>query len=235
MVAIGPNTLGSRVGAPQPIVDPRDGVVRVVYHRSDRRRQFIGMIASADGGQSWGREDTVVVVQPGLSATTNPRDGERFVYAVDIVQVAQDPTDGALYLGYADSRLDSARTNGVSLVVSRDGGRRWSAPMAMRGTPGHQAWLPALAVSAAGDLGLGYLTSAFGANGAEATLDYRVARVRHRDGQLTIVADTLLDRGPLIWPGDYHALVATAAGFRLVTGRAPPAADSTNPTDIVIR
>lgn len=93
-----------------------------------------------------------------------------------------------------------------------------------------------MAVGPEGEIGVGYLSASFQKTAAATVAaDYRVARFRPNDGGVLLIDDQVVDRGALVWPGDYHALVPSGREFQLVsTVSRGSAGGASNPTDIVI-
>ena len=114
-----PNS-GSQVNEPsQPLVDPRNGHVYLVYRRRDNTPvvNYIEMAKSTDLGLTWTR------VQAGPANTgqlAHPR-------------AAIDPSNGNLYVVYQDTRFGTDAD--IVFVRSTNGGTIWSSPKRVNDDP----------------------------------------------------------------------------------------------------
>jgi hypothetical protein len=216
-----PDVRGERISAPQVVVDPRNGVLYLGYYRARRGEAVVGVRRSNDGGLTWGEESVAAPFVRGAREELNPLTGRRAPLAGDIVQLAVDPADGAVFVAYADARLDPGGRLGVSLVWSADG-RSWSAPIAVSEPGGLTAWLPGVAVRdrEVGVLHLSADLTRTDTGLAPVTVHHtRFRRSGAGTASLVSIARTVVDRANYAWPGDYHALVATRSGFRAIYAR----------------
>jgi Neuraminidase (sialidase) len=86
---------------------------------------YMGMMRSTNGGKTWSAPTKIAPLRTvGTSADGHPlRVGD---YIPDI---AVDPSDGNLYVTWADGM--GGAPNKIAFVRSTDGGRHWSAPVAV--------------------------------------------------------------------------------------------------------
>jgi len=241
---ISPDVESGRVSAPVPLVDPRTGRLFIVYFRSGEGKRIIGVLTSADQGESFGPEIEIAPYVMGRATPPDPIEKRPFVLAGDIVRAAVD--SGAIVVAYADARLDPGERLGVSLVFSTDGGAAWSTPVAVLASAGETTWLPDVAIGAR-EVGLAYLRADLTPRSKEtAKIEYRLSRFRLRPSGLELIEDDQIDRAALAWPGDYQALVRIETGFRLVYVRSTLSPDEPlpikssdsrrwNPTDVYVR
>ena len=68
---------------------------------------------------------------------------------------AVDPKSGAIYVAWEDGRF-GGRVDAIAFSRSTDGGLTWSAPSRASGAAAVAAFVPSLAVTASGKVGLGY-------------------------------------------------------------------------------
>jgi hypothetical protein len=230
--SISPRVNRERIGAPTIMVDPRSGRLYAVYHRRGGGAANLGVMSSSDRGETWTAETRVVTHRP-LPRVRHAALADPLVMADDIVQTAVSPVTGRLFIAYADaSRSDGAR-HGVSLVWSEDGAR-WSAPVAVSDSGAESAWLPAIAIAAGGEIGVSYFAADLSGGPEYPEMRVVLRRYRNESDRLTLLGESVLDRSPLAWPGDYHGLVATASGYRALFGRAA-AERPRGDTDIIAR
>jgi hypothetical protein len=69
---------------------------------------------------------------------------------------AIDPRTGWLYMVYEGTDFTGGAYNQVQLVRSTDGGRTWSAPTRVNADPSVPAFIPMVAVTEDGDVGVSY-------------------------------------------------------------------------------
>ena len=215
-----------RIGAPQIVVDPRSGRLYAVYHRRTRGAGYIGVMSSDDRGDTW-RTESVAAAHIRGARPRHPVGGGRFVLADDIVQAVVSPRTGQLVIAYADGRLGAGQRHDVSIVWSTDG-IRWSHPLAVSDSGPETAWLPAVAATATGEIGVSYFSADFtpAPPAADARARVLLQRFRMTGDSLTPIDRVVLDEAKLEWPGDYQSLVVVNGHFLAVYGRE---------TDIVAR
>jgi hypothetical protein len=207
---------GERIGAPQIVVDPRSGRLYAVYTRQRGRVSSIGLKISDDRGDTWSAENVAAPHIAGGRAR-NPVTGAPFVLATDIVQAVVTPTNGRLVIAYADGRRAPGQRDGVSVVWSANG-IRWSTPLALSDGGAETAWLPAIAVTKKGDIGVSWYSANF-TPGEKPGARLFIERLRSTADGLVRLDRVVLDTMNLAWPGDYQGLVAAGGCFIAVYGR----------------
>jgi hypothetical protein len=159
-----PGTLGQTIGNVIAVLPDGDlanvfTLIRGASNRRDTRGFSIALIRSEDHGTTWPKKETVIddffrgiVVDP---------DDNQPVRTGDInPEVAVDPTSGALYVVWQDSRF--GQRSGIAFSQSLDGGFTWSAPIKVNQTPtdvavgNQQAFTPMVDVSSDGTVGVSY-------------------------------------------------------------------------------
>jgi hypothetical protein len=240
---ITPDVAKGRISAPVIVVDPRSGALRAFYFRSAPGIALIGTIASTDGGVSWGAETRVAPVIRGAWQPPHPIDQKPFILAGDIVQAARDP-GGNWLVAYPTARSETDHRLEVAIVSSKDG-VAWSRPVRVARRGLETTWLPALAADSTA-IGVAYFGASFRrVTSGRAPISLHLARLKLTGTGLRVLSDSVLDRANLAWPGDYHALVATTAGFRSISVRStaspterlpfePADARVGNPTDVFV-
>jgi len=98
---------------------------------------FWGVVRSTNGGKTWGapvkiaKLNTALLTNPDIP---NPTSLDETVRADDYLpDVAVDPRDGTLYMVFADSI--STGFDHVKLTKSTNGGKTWTTPVDVTGTP----------------------------------------------------------------------------------------------------
>ena len=204
-----------RIGAPQIVVDPRSGRLYAVYHRRTGGTGTVAVMRSDDRGDTWAAESAAAPHVAGERPAA-PGTSHRFVLADDILQAAISPRTGYLILAYSDGRRAPGRRHDVSVVWSPDG-LRWSAPLAVSDSGSETAWLPAIAATTDGVIGVTYFSADFTSNAPRASIWLK--RYRQNADALVPLDPVLLDQADLAWPGDYHGLAAIGTGLLAVYGK----------------
>jgi hypothetical protein len=198
----------------------------------------LGFQRSTDQGRTWSAPRIIQDVLP-VEQTTDQNNDRPVRTGTEVVNAAADPRRGDLYAVWQDARFSGGRHDAVALSRSADGGGHWSAPVAIDSVHGSPAVVPAIAVDAAGRVGVSFLDWRDLEAGDNTTLParYRLAvsvdQARHFQTQaLSSAFDLMLapDAGGLFL-GDYTGLAACRGGFCAMyatTNRDEPS----NPTDI---
>ena len=186
-----------------------DGTVVDIYQLVDvkdsghgiQQSQSLQVIRSADRGQTWSSPIHAVTMLPlyggsqGNNLTTDPDTGQ-LVQDVDNQSVAGD-SHGNLYAVWGDGRFSNFQYNDIAFSMSADGGFTWSVPIRVNQTPlkiptaDRQAFLPAIAVTATGTIGVTYYDFRFNDANPGAPTDYWLARCQP--------ASTLAPANPANW------------------------------------
>ena len=111
-----------------------------------------GLVRSTDFGVTWGAPVFVanilaVGAHDPFNTSVQIRDG------ADLVSAAVGP-DGGLWLAWQDARFSGGQFDAVALSRSTDGGRTWSAPVAINREHSTSAFTPTLQVRADGMVGV---------------------------------------------------------------------------------
>ncbi len=191
---------------------------------ADQRKY--GALISTDAGQSWSR--IVELADDQIVPVRDPDDADPVRVAPELPEVASDTAEpGTVYVVWPDGRFSDGVRTDIAFTKSSDGGRTWSMPIRINQTPGTanplngQAFLPSVAVSADGTIGVVYYDFRFNTPDPD-TLPTAVFLAHSQDGGATwqdtqIAAPfdfetaPLSDRGYFI--GDYVGLAADGLDF----------------------
>jgi hypothetical protein len=126
----------------------------------DSRGGSVAVQISDDHGSTW--SDPIVAATMLPRPAVDPDTGLPVRTGLGLPDAAVDITSGDLYAVWPDARFSGGAYNDVALSVSADGGRHWSAPVAVpRGLTGvsglnRQAFTPQVHVAGDGRLAVGY-------------------------------------------------------------------------------
>lgn len=138
---------GANIGV-IPLVGP-GGVVHAVWLRGGRE-DSLWISSSHDGGVTWSAPFKIIDLAP--AGVFEARTG------AGIPSAAVDPRNGTIYVVWQDQRF-SPRVDQVVLVRSTDGGLTWTDPVRVSAGPlDAPAYTPAVAVNAAGVVGVSYFS-----------------------------------------------------------------------------
>jgi BNR repeat-like domain len=186
---------------------------------NNRAAATLNVIRSIDNGATWGPRIRVADL---LSVgTRDPETGTAIRDGGILGSIAVAP-NGEVHVVWQDSRFSSGVRDEVALSTSRDGGLTWALPSRVTGGTGVAAFVPTVAVSADGTIGVTYYD--FRSNTADATTlltDYWLAN--SRDGGATWaetrvspafdLANAPVSAGRGYFLGDYQGLVASGNVF----------------------
>ena len=152
----GPNeqTLGNQI-----VVQPSGTLVNFFTHILPTGVTRLELIRSFDKGKTWEKKPSVVTVEVTFRSIT-PDQQEPIRDAANLFDVAVDPRNGNLYAVLQEYRYRGVEE--VSFVMSKDGGRTWSAPVRINKTPANrnplrqQAIVPSVEVGPGGVLAVTY-------------------------------------------------------------------------------
>jgi hypothetical protein len=188
---------------------------------------------SADHGATW--SEPIVMAKMLPAPVVDPDTGFPVRTGDDIPDAAVDPTDGAVFAVWPDARFSGVAYNDAALAMSSDGGRTWSAPVAVPrqlsgvSGPNRQAFTPQVHVSADGRLAVSYYDFRFndGVDGDTET-DYFVSQCAQPDPaasdlcagdwvETRVTAESFdLRQAPVargLFLGDYVGLADVPGGF----------------------
>jgi hypothetical protein len=202
------------------IVVRPDGTLLDFFEEEQRHGNHVAfqlsLIQSMDHGVTWSSPVGVEAMQP--VPVSDPENGQLVTTSglpFPSFDVAQDQNNGKLYAVWEDARFSGGQHNGIAFTMSTDGGLTWFAAIQINQTPptipsGNQsAFLPAIAVSADGTVGVTYY-------------DFR-----NNDSAPPLWTDYWFVSGPagadLSNPGNWNSeLRLTDAAFDLETGPLGP-------------
>jgi hypothetical protein len=133
------------------LVDARTGRLYNTY-TSCLDTCTIDYITSADHGRTWSGQH--VVSDQHLVPITQPGTGT-VVNTITPALSAISPS-GEIVLAWEDSRFSGDRYNEIAVSRTTDGGRHWTTPHRASTPTGHPAFIPAVAISARGTIGVTY-------------------------------------------------------------------------------
>jgi len=168
---------GATWEAPRPIHDPGpfaqtianqvlvlpDGTLVNVFTQGSEASRFgdVAAVRSTDGGLTWSAP--AIIATAAARLVTNPDDGGPIRTGETFVEAAVDPRTGAVYLvTQALDLADGRALEGVTFSQSLDGGRTWTEPVVINGTPtgipagSRQAFNPSVHVAADGTVAVTY-------------------------------------------------------------------------------
>jgi hypothetical protein len=199
--------------------------------------------ASNDDGATWSApRDIARALTVGLA--TDPSTGRKIRTGVVVPAFSIDRRSGSLYAVWQDSRFASKKFDQIVLSRSRDGGRIWTSPLRVS-RDGLQAWIPTVAVTPAGVVGVAYFEAPRGRTKGGAPTRYWLAV--SRDGGKSFARRHVgvpfsLQKAPLLkgerklavppglFLGDYMGIDASDGRFHLAFVTAN--ASSVNRTDV---
>jgi hypothetical protein len=132
---------------------------RFAKNSGNTRGGFIVAIRSTDNGATWTQKEVVISdFQRGI--VRDPDDSAAHRTGDINAEAAVDPTTGAIYVVWQDSRFGPGSS--VALARSTDGGLSWSTPIKVNATPtsipvgNQQAFTPMVAVNDSGTVAVSY-------------------------------------------------------------------------------
>ncbi|MFL5914826.1 MAG: hypothetical protein ACJ752_04210 [Gaiellaceae bacterium] len=198
---------------------------------------------SKDGGKNWSAPHRIAqALTTGLSS--DPSTGRVIRSGAVVPSFALDRASGELYAAWQDSRFTSKRTDQIVLSYSHNGGTTWSPPRLISHR-GRQAFIPTVAITPSGVVGIAYFESPSHRTSDRAPVRYQLAISRDRGRtfrRMPIGPAFSLRQAPLLsgipqlaappglFLGDYMGIDASAGRFHLAFVSAN--ASTQNRTDV---
>ena len=115
---------------------------------------YVAVIRSHDRGAHWSQPIVVNTLQ--TVGVRDPRDGHAVRTGDILPSIAVDPSSGAAYLVWQDSRFNGGARDQIAFSRSDDSGRTWSAPTRINKVPTTQAFTASINVTEDGKIGVTY-------------------------------------------------------------------------------
>jgi hypothetical protein len=200
---------------------------------------------STDGGSTWTEPHTIAMVRTVAGRAKDPTSGRQIRTGFVVPSFALDRRSGALYAVWQDSRFAADQVDQIAVAGSRDGGNTWTAPRRIS-QPAGQAFVPNIAVTPAGAVGVAYYEAPKSRTKRSAPIQYWLAI--SRDGgrsfsrrpvgrPFSLRYAPLMDSVPELavppglFLGDYMGLEASAGTFHLAFVAANNS--KRNPSDVL--
>ena len=154
--------LGQQTSANQILVLPNGDLLNIFTQlglgagSTHPRHDRILVIRSTDAGRTWSRP--TAVARTYVKGVEDPRTGDAVRVGDSFTDVAVDPRVNArnVYIVWGDSRFTADGSQQIALVRSTDGGRTWSTPRDVSSNHHTQAFVPSVAVTGQGRVGVTY-------------------------------------------------------------------------------
>jgi hypothetical protein len=185
----------------------------------------LDIVKSADGGQTWSAPTTI---RQAVNVTGPPPPGNVVVANAALPVGAVDQSSGKVYLAVSDASLSGGKVPEITMISSSDGGATWSSPVRVSSAAGVWAFLPSVAVNAAGTVGVTYYDLRNATGGKPGlTADYwftsstdggaTFGNEQHVAGPYDLgSAPVIADQGGILYVyiGEYQGLAAVGARFQ---------------------
>jgi hypothetical protein len=184
--------------------------------------------SSSDGGSTWSAPRRISRALT-VGVSRDPTSGREIRGGAVVPSFAVDRSSGAVYAVWQDSRFASKRVDQIVVAISRDGGKTWTSPQLVS-RRGRQAFVPTVAVTPAGVVGIAYFEAPRGRSRLQRPIQYELAVSRDRGrtfhrravGRAFGLADAPLLSGipalavpPGLFLGDYMGIDASDGRFHL--------------------
>jgi hypothetical protein len=202
---------------------------------------FEGAMISTDAGLHWSPPITIANFSPmpgcGPEDVCDPDTQQPVRAGTTIPDLAIDPSNGTIYVVWADGRFSGGSHPDVVLSKSTDAGKRWSTPVKVnQTTPDAAAFTPSVAVADDGTVGVSYYD--FRDNTPATGVPTDVWLTHSHDGGATWTEQQIggpfdMEKAPIargFFVGDYEGLTGVGDGF--LAFFAMTTNDTSNPTDI---
>ncbi|MDQ2913166.1 MAG: glycoside hydrolase [Chloroflexota bacterium] len=115
---------------------------------------YVAVMRSHDRGVSW--SEPTIVDSLRTVFVTDPQDGHPVRTGDILPAIAVNPSSGAVYLVWQDSRFNGGARDQIAFSRSNNGGRTWSPPKRINKVPGTQAFTASINVTRDGTIGVTY-------------------------------------------------------------------------------
>jgi len=196
----------------------------IVGHQGSGVSAQLDFVRSTDHGNSWSNPTVVSDLQP--VGTIDPRN-TNYVRAGDsLFDVAYDPSSGALYAVWQDSRFSNGAIDQVAFTESTNGGSTWTTPHQIAETPTNsnqlleESFTPSVDVSADGTIAVTYYDFRHFTAGAALPTTY--SAITSPDAgvtwgsEITLSPSTDMEYAPVaggLMIGDYEGLAHAGTTF----------------------
>jgi hypothetical protein len=201
-----------------PVVDPNTGAVYVAFENFNTDgtiNQYL-LVRSFDGGQTWDGPFRVTDVADGVDDYPICEGSQTLDLMCARVNAAGnidvDPTNGALYLSWADNRNGTAADTNTDVFVasSTDGGETWSEPSQVTDSVDDQ-FFPWLSVTPDGAVAVAYFDRQYS---PPKLIDTSLSTNRGRGWATTRISEVSWDPDLAfrlgVFIGDYNGLDTTS-------------------------
>jgi hypothetical protein len=171
------------------LVDPNTNRLATFYTYVDEFTRWLELrvITSTNGGATWSSPQIVNTIRS--VGVQHPVSGEALRTSEFFADVTMDLATGALYAAWQDARLSSGRRDEIVFSRSTDGGTTWSRIVRVSSLVKRPAFIPTVAVSADGTVGVSYYDVRFLKAGDSANLRTDFWLRTSSDGGRTFSAD----------------------------------------------
>jgi hypothetical protein len=152
----GGQTVGNQI-----VVLPNGTLIDMYVHINySNNAETIEVIQSTNKGATW--TGPTLVGNIVAVDTFDPNNGQPIRSGNDVPDITVDIRSGALYIVWQDGRFSNGTHDDIAFSQSTNGGHTWTAPVKVNETPpglpagDEQAFLPAVAVSQSGAIGVSY-------------------------------------------------------------------------------
>jgi hypothetical protein len=196
----------------------------IVGHQGSGSSEQLDFVRSTDHGNSWSNPTVVSDLQP--VGTIDPRNTSYVRAGDSLFDVAYDPSSGALYAVWQDSRFSHGAIDQVAFTASTNGGSTWTTPRQIAETPTNlnqlleESFTPSVDVSANGTIAVTYYDFRHFTAGPTLPTTYSAITSSDAGGtwssEITLSPGTDMEYAPVaggLMIGDYEALAHAGNTF----------------------